>query len=74
MAQQRAVIVSDDGDSWFLAGDPEEGHHPYEEDGDGEECRRALPHLLEEGWTVTSTTAGSGSADDNSYWLVIVQK
>jgi hypothetical protein len=33
-----------------------------------------LPHLLDEGWIVVSTTPGSGSADDNSFWLVVVQK
>jgi len=74
MAQQRAVIVSDDGDSWLLAGDPEEGHHPYEEDGDGDDCRQALPHLLDEGWSIQSVSAGSGSGDENAFWFVVVSK
>ena len=74
MAQQRAVVVSDDGASWFLGGDPEEGHHPYEEDSDGDECRQALPHLLDEGWSVVSVTPGSGANDENSFWLVIIKK
>ncbi|MAG56628.1 MAG: hypothetical protein CMJ83_10095 [Planctomycetes bacterium] len=74
MPRHRAVIVSDDGSSWFLLGDAQEHEPPYEEDEDGEETRQALPHLLDEGWKILSTTPGSGARDDNSYWLVLLQK
>ena len=32
------------------------------------------PRLLAEGWQVVNTTAGSGSADDVSYWLDLLIK
>ena len=37
-----------------------------------EKCVSA--HHLDEGWKVVSTTSGSGARDDNSYWLVVLQK
>ena len=58
------VLVSDSGESWALNGD---------EDHEDDE-NKVLPRLLGNGWLVTSVTAGSGSKDDTSYWLVCLVK
>ncbi len=64
-ANQRFVIISDSGESWVAKGDED-----FEDDEDNE----VLPNLLEEGWKVISVTAGSGSKDDTSYWLVLLNR
>ena len=62
-ANQRFVIISDSGESWALKGDAE-----FEDEQENE----VLPGLLEQGWQVSTVTAGSGSKDDTSYWLVLL--
>ena len=54
------VLVSDNGESWALNGDDEHDNDENE----------VLPNMLNDGWQVSSVTAGSGSKDDTSYWLV----
>lgn len=66
---QRFVVVSDNGESWVLGGDPDEGKFTS-----GKEDQHALPELLEAGWSSKSITAGSGTKDDSSYWLVLLEK
>ncbi len=68
MSKQRFVIVSDSGDSWVLGGDPDDGKYT---DGDDQ---HAMPALLKDGWQPKSMTAGSGSKDESSYWLVLLEK
>ena len=58
------VLVSDNGESWALNGDNE---HDNEEN-------EVLPQMLDGGWLISSVTAGSGSKDDTSYWLVSLVK
>ena len=65
---QRFVVVSDNGESWVLGGDPDDGKFTSGND------QQALPALLEDGWSSTSVTAGSGTKDDSSYWLVLLEK
>jgi len=62
--------VSDAGESWALEGDKENPKDSLKESG----TNALLPRLLAEGWHVVNTTAGSGSANDVSYWLVQVGK
>jgi len=64
------VIVSDAGESWALEGDKANPKDVMKESGKNV----LLPRLLEEGWQVASVTAGSGSKDDVSYWLVQLVK
>jgi len=66
---QRFVVVSDNGESWVLGGDPDDGKFTS-----GKEDQHALPELLKEGWSSKSVTAGSGTKDDSSYWLVLLGK
>jgi hypothetical protein len=60
------VIVSDDGESWALEGDELHQQEVLSES----KTNKLLPQLVADGWKVESVTAGSGSKDDNSYWLV----
>ena len=60
------VLVSDSGESWPLQGDPQ--------NSSDSESNDLLPRLLEDGWAIDSVTAGSGSKDDTSYWLVALRK
>lgn len=62
--KQCVAIVSDNGESWALNGD---GDHASKEND-------VLPSLINDGWRIVSATAGSGSKDDTSYWLVVLQK
>ncbi len=62
--KQCFVIVSDNGESWALNGDEE----------NGEEENNALPQMIQQGWTPQSVTPGSGSKDDTSYWMVWLTK
>lgn len=66
---QRFVVVSDNGESWLLGGDPDE--RKMSSKGDDQQ---AMPKLLKEGWTTKSVTPGSGTKDDSSYWLVLLEK
>lgn len=66
---QRFVVVSDNGESWLLGGDPEEAKFASSNDD-----QHALPALLKDGWVSKSVTAGSGTKDDSSYWLVVLEK
>jgi len=66
---QRFVVVSDNGESWVLGGDPDEGEFTSNNDD-----QHALPQLLEDGWSSKSITPGSGTKDDSSYWLVLLEK
>lgn len=63
---QCLVLISDSGESWALNGD--------QPNADDSEKNDLLPRLLEQGWTVASVTAGSGSKDDTSYWLAVLAK
>lgn len=65
---QRFVVVSDNGESWLLGGDPDEKKYAKNDE------QHALPGLLEDGWVSKSVTPGSGTKDDSSYWLVVVEK
>ena len=58
------VLVSDNGESWALNGD----------DVNDNEENEVLPQMLNDGWLINSVTAGSGSKDDTSYWLVALVK
>ena len=62
------VVVSDAGESWALEGDEEFGESSKGDDNE------LLPKMLSDGWTVSSVTAGSGSKDETSYWLVLLVK
>ena len=66
---QRFVVVSDNGESWVLGGDPDDGKFTS-----GNDDQHALPKLLDDGWTSTVVTPGSGTKDDASYWLVLLEK
>ena len=66
---QRFVVVSDNGESWVLSGDPDEG--TFTSGGDDQ---HALPQLLKDGWSSKMVTPGSGTKDDSSYWLVLLEK
>lgn len=66
---QRLVIVSDSGESWLLGGDPDEAKMA----SSGEE-QHVMPKLLKAGWAAKSMTPGSGTKDDSSYWLVLLEK
>ena len=66
---QRFVVVSDNGESWVLGGDPDDGTFTS-----GNDDQHALPKLLEDGWTSKTVTPGSGTKDDASYWLVLLEK
>ncbi len=66
---QRFVVVSDNGESWVLDGDPDE-----DKLGSGDDDQAALPQLLEDGWSSKTVTPGSGTKDDSSYWLVLLEK
>jgi hypothetical protein len=66
---QRFVVVSDNGESWVLGGDPDDGKFTS-----GKGDQHALPELLNDGWSSKSVTAGSGTKDDSSYWLVLLEK
>lgn len=66
---QRFVVVSDNGESWVLGGDPNDGEFTS-----GKDDQHALPQLLEDGWTSKTVTPGSGTKDDSSYWLVLLEK
>ena len=66
---QRFVVVSDNGESWVLGGDADDGKYTSKKDE-----QQALPQLLGEGWTSKSVTPGSGTKDDSSYWLVVLEK
>lgn len=66
---QRFVVVSDNGESWLLGGDPDEAKF-----SSGNDDQHALPQLLEEGWSSKMVTPGSGTKDDSSYWLVLLEK
>lgn len=66
---QRFVVVSDNGESWVLGGDPDEA-----ELNSGKDDQQALPELLRNGWSSKSVTPGSGTKDDSSYWLVLLEK
>ncbi|MEM6954069.1 MAG: hypothetical protein AAF411_25985 [Myxococcota bacterium] len=66
---ERFVVVSDNGESWVLGGDPDEGKHATKQDE-----QHAMPALLADGWSVSSVTPGSGTKDDSSYWLVLVER
>ena len=66
---QRFVVVSDNGESWVLGGDPDDGNFTS-----GKDEQHALPALLQDGWSSTSITPGSGTKDDSSYWLVLLEK
>jgi|GEM_PF-1848161 len=64
------VIVADSGESWALEGDQGNPKDVLKEDGKN----TLLPRLLAEGWQVQQMTAGSGSSDEVSYWLVHLAK
>ncbi len=66
---QRFVVVSDNGESWLLGGDPGEGKFTTDKDE-----QHALPQLLKDGWSPKLVTPGSGTKDDSSYWLVLLEK
>ncbi len=66
---QRFVVVSDNGESWVLDGDPDEG-----ELTSGKDDQQALPQLLKAGWSSKMVTPGSGTKDESSYWLVLLEK
>jgi len=66
---QRFVVVSDGGESWVLGGDPDDGKF-----SSGKDDQHALPQLLKDGWSSTSVTPGSGTKDDTSYWLVLLER
>ena len=66
---QRFVVVSDNGESWVLGGDPED-----EKFGSGTDDPHVLPQLLDDGWLSKTVTPGSGTKDDSSYWLVLLEK
>ena len=66
---QRFVVVSDNGESWVLGGDPDDG-----EFASGKDDQHALPQLLKDGWSSKMVTPGSGTKDDSSYWLVLLEK
>ncbi|MBT8469200.1 MAG: hypothetical protein KJN97_10665 [Deltaproteobacteria bacterium] len=66
---QRFVVVSDSGESWLLGGDPDDGKFTS-----GNDEQHALPQLLENGWASKMVTPGSGTKDDSSYWLVLLEK
>lgn len=72
---QRVVIVTGDGASFLLEGDPDEGQAPYEVDPRGLDAMRALPALLAEGWKVSQVTPGSGAGEnDTPLWLVVLER
>lgn len=64
------VLVSDAGESWALEGDQANANETLNDSG----TNALLPKLLADGWSVVSTTAGSGAKDDSSYWLVLLTK
>ena len=66
---QRFVVVSDNGESWVLGGDPDDGNFTS-----GKDEQHAQPALLQDGWSSTSITPGSGTKDDSSYCLVLLEK
>jgi hypothetical protein len=66
---QRFVVVSDNGESWVLGGDPDDGKFTS-----GKDDQYALPQLLKDGWSSKMVTPGSGTKDDSSYWLVLLEK
>ena len=66
---QRFVVVSDNGESWVLSGDPDDGTFISSKDE-----QHALPQLLKDGWSSKLVTPGSGTKDDSSYWLVLLEK
>ena len=66
---ERFVVVADNGESWVLGGDPDDGTV-----GCGEDTPHALPQLLKDGWSSKTVTPGSGTKDDSSYWLVLLEK
>jgi hypothetical protein len=66
---QRFVVVSDNGESWVLGGDPDDGEFTS-----GKDDQHALPQLLKDGWSSKMVTPGSGTKDDSSYWLVLLEK
>jgi hypothetical protein len=66
---QRFVVVSDNGESWVLGGDPDDGRFTS-----GKDDQHALPQLLKDGWSSKTVTPGSGTKDDSSYWLVLLEK
>jgi len=66
---QRFVVVSDNGESWVLGGDPDEGKFTHRNDD-----QHALPQLLKDGWSSKMVTPGSGTKDESSYWLVLLEK
>lgn len=64
------VVVSDSGESWALEGDAANTRDTFSQT----EANKLLPKLLADDWHVLSVTAGSGSKDGSSYWLVQVAK
>lgn len=75
MRQHRVVIVTGDGASFLLQGDPDEGTAPYEVDEDGDDAMQALPALLSEGWSVVSVSPGAATMDeDPPTWLAVIER
>ena len=53
----------------MLGGDPDDG-----EFSSGKDDQHALPQLLKDGWSSKMVAPGSGTKDDSSYWLVLLEK